>query len=73
MWFNNNPHIDHWTEASVGMNTSLIFLKDGKPDFLHPPPLQNEWLIEISAVCVEDSERGRFYVPPHLKPESGTP
>jgi hypothetical protein len=41
--------LDDWTEASVGIN-SLIFLKDGKPAFLHPPPSQNGWLIEIIAV-----------------------
>jgi hypothetical protein len=42
-----HPYRDHWTEASVGIN-SLIFLKDGKPAFLHPPPSQNRWLIEIT-------------------------
>jgi hypothetical protein len=49
MWLNNNsPHIDHWTEANVGIN-SLIFLKDGKPAFLHSPPSQDGRLIEITA------------------------
>jgi hypothetical protein len=32
-------HIDHWTEANVGIN-SLILLKDGKPALLHPPSSQ---------------------------------
>jgi hypothetical protein len=45
----NSSHIDYWTEASVRIN-SLIFLKDGKPSFLHPSPSQNGWLIEITAV-----------------------
>jgi hypothetical protein len=27
---NNSPHIDHWTKASMAIN-SLVFLKDGKP------------------------------------------
>jgi hypothetical protein len=49
MWLNNSPHIDHWTNASVGIN-SLNFLKDGKPAFLLHPPSQNGWLIEITAV-----------------------
>jgi hypothetical protein len=29
---NNSPHIDHWKEADMGIN-SWIFLKDGKPTF----------------------------------------
>jgi hypothetical protein len=33
----------------VGIN-SLIFLEDGKPASLHPPPSQNGWQIEITAV-----------------------
>jgi hypothetical protein len=28
---------------------SWIFLKDGKPAFLQPPPSQTGWLIDISA------------------------
>jgi hypothetical protein len=28
---------------------SWIFLKDGKPAFLHPSPSQNGWLIDITA------------------------
>jgi hypothetical protein len=44
----NRPHIDHWKKASMGIN-SWIFLKDGKSTFLHPPPSQNGWLIDITA------------------------
>jgi hypothetical protein len=33
----------------MGIN-SWIFLKDCKPTFLHPPPSQNGWLIEVIAV-----------------------
>jgi hypothetical protein len=29
--------------------SSWIFLKDGKPAFLRPPPSQNGWLIDIAA------------------------
>jgi hypothetical protein len=29
---------------------SWIFLRDGKPAFLHLPPSQKGWLIEITAV-----------------------
>jgi hypothetical protein len=32
----------------MGIN-SCIFLKDGKLAFLHPPPSQNGWLVDISA------------------------
>jgi hypothetical protein len=39
----------HWTKASMGIK-SWIFLKDGKPAFSYPPPSQNIWLINISAV-----------------------
>jgi hypothetical protein len=44
----SHPH-NHWTKASIGIN-SWIFLKDGKPAFSHPPPSQNGWLINITAV-----------------------
>jgi hypothetical protein len=30
--------------------SSSIFLKDGKPAFSHPPPSQNGWLVNITAV-----------------------
>jgi hypothetical protein len=33
----------------MGIN-SWIFLKYGKPAFSHPPPSQNGWLINITAV-----------------------
>jgi hypothetical protein len=33
----NSPHTDHWKKAAMGVN-SWIFLKDGKPSFLQPPP-----------------------------------
>ncbi|PNF26771.1 hypothetical protein B7P43_G18200, partial [Cryptotermes secundus] len=35
-------------KPSMGIK-SWIFLKDGKPPFLHPPPSQNGWLIDITA------------------------
>jgi hypothetical protein len=44
----NSPHMDHWKKASMGIK-SWIFLKDGKPTFLHRPPPQNGWLIDITA------------------------
>ncbi|XP_023725513.1 uncharacterized protein LOC111874333 [Cryptotermes secundus] len=44
----NSPHIEHWKRASMGIK-SWIFLKDGKPAFLQPPPSQNGWLIDIIA------------------------
>ncbi|PNF15720.1 hypothetical protein B7P43_G12478 [Cryptotermes secundus] len=44
----NSPHIELWKKASMGIK-SWIFLKDGKPAFLHPPPSQNGWLIDITA------------------------
>ncbi|PNF31489.1 hypothetical protein B7P43_G00752 [Cryptotermes secundus] len=44
----NRPHIELWKKASMGIK-SWIFLKDGKPTFLHPPPSQNGWLIDITA------------------------
>jgi hypothetical protein len=40
---------NHWMKASMGIN-SCIFLKDGEPAFSHPPPSQNGWLINITAV-----------------------
>ncbi|XP_023721687.1 uncharacterized protein LOC111872233 [Cryptotermes secundus] len=43
-----SPHIKHWKKASMGIK-SWIFLKDGKPAFLHPPPSQNGWLVDITA------------------------
>jgi hypothetical protein len=45
---NNSLHTEHWKEASIGIN-NWIFLKDGKPGFLYPPPSQTGWLIDISA------------------------
>ncbi|XP_033609559.1 uncharacterized protein LOC111870082 isoform X2 [Cryptotermes secundus] len=45
---NSSPNIEHWKRASMGIN-SWIFLKDGKPTFLHHPPSQNGWLIDITA------------------------
>ena len=36
----SNPHIGHWTKASIGIK-SWIFLKDGKPAFKKPTPSQN--------------------------------
>jgi hypothetical protein len=50
MWlgFCNHPH-NHWIKANLGEN-SWIFLKDGNPAFSHPPPSQNGWLINITAV-----------------------
>jgi hypothetical protein len=45
---NNSPHIEYWKKASMVIN-SWIFLKDGKYAFLHPPPSQNGWLIDITA------------------------
>jgi hypothetical protein len=44
----NSPHIEHCKKASMGIN-SWIFLKDGKPAFLHPPPPKNGWLVDITA------------------------
>ncbi|XP_033608842.1 uncharacterized protein LOC117282608 isoform X2 [Cryptotermes secundus] len=44
----NSPHIELWKRASMGIK-SWIFLKDGKSAFLHPPPSQNGWLIDIAA------------------------
>jgi hypothetical protein len=44
----NSPHIEHWKKASMGINSS-IFLKVGKPAFLHPPPSHIGWLIDITA------------------------
>jgi hypothetical protein len=43
-----SPHMDHWKKASMGIR-SWIFLKNGKPTFLHRPPSQNGWLIDITA------------------------
>jgi hypothetical protein len=43
----NSPHIEHWKKASMGIN-SWIFLKDGKPAFLHPLPSLNGWMIDIT-------------------------
>ncbi|XP_023718100.1 uncharacterized protein LOC111870226 isoform X2 [Cryptotermes secundus] len=43
-----SPHIELWKKASMGIK-SWIFLKDGKPAFLHPPPSQKGWLIDITA------------------------
>jgi hypothetical protein len=68
MWLNNNsPHIDHWTEASVEIN-SLIFLRDGKPAFLLHPPSQNGWLIEITAVQLVWRPVTRIPLRTHLGP-----
>jgi hypothetical protein len=39
--------IEHWTKGSMEIN-SWIFLKDGKPAFLHPPS-QNGWLTDNTA------------------------
>ncbi|PNF32279.1 hypothetical protein B7P43_G16945 [Cryptotermes secundus] len=44
----NSPHIELWKKASMGIK-SWIFLKDGKPALLHPPPPQNGGLIDITA------------------------
>ncbi|XP_023722385.1 uncharacterized protein LOC111872572 [Cryptotermes secundus] len=44
----NSPHIELWKKASMGIK-SWIFLKDGKPAFLHPPLAHNGWLIDITA------------------------
>jgi hypothetical protein len=53
MWlgfcFTVTPTTNHWTKASMGINSS-IFLKDGKPAFSHLPSSQNGWLINITAV-----------------------
>jgi hypothetical protein len=51
---------------------SWIFLKDGKSTFSHPPPSQNGWLINITAVqhvwrTVKEA------VPPHPKSEPESP
>jgi len=39
----------YWDKAGVGVS-SWTFLKDGKPAFNKPPPSQNGWLVNISAV-----------------------
>jgi hypothetical protein len=44
----NSPHMNHWKKASMGIK-SWVFLKNGKPTFLHRPPSQNGWLIDITA------------------------
>ncbi|XP_023704612.1 uncharacterized protein LOC111862951 isoform X3 [Cryptotermes secundus] len=43
----SSPDIELWKRASMGIK-SWIFLKDGKPAFLHHPPSQNGWLIDIT-------------------------
>jgi hypothetical protein len=42
------PHIDHWTNARMGIN-SWISLKDGKPASFYRPPSHNGWLIDLIA------------------------
>jgi hypothetical protein len=48
MLSDNSTHIEYLKKASMGIN-SLIFIKDGKPGYLHPSLSQNGWLLDITA------------------------
>jgi hypothetical protein len=43
------PLNDIWSKANMEINI-CVFLKDGTLAFRHPPPSQNGWIIDITAL-----------------------
>jgi hypothetical protein len=46
---NDSPHREYWVKAGMVIS-SWIFLKDVEHACSEPPPTQNGWLVDISAV-----------------------